>query len=373
MCLPRPALIGRGTPFANLADLADLEGEPTIERAQTLGRALKAVPDLQTWLREQRQLTVRALLDGRPPRKTWPPRLEVSPQRVADIASGHSRTKAKRTKPAARPVHLAGALSGRVRTLSARMSGQWPDTSPAAVRCSRVSAGQALSGRGARVPCMSGTIPAGAGSSSRHQDHGRRLAGTIPAGAGSRSPMSGIRSRMRGTIPAGAGSSVAPWLGVSMLAGTIPAGAGSRSTRRLATSRQTGPSPRVRGAGRRQRHWAASRDHPRGCGEQVDWRSQPSGTGGTIPAGAGSRAAAAAGRTAWRDHPRGCGEQGRRDARHAASGTIPAGAGSSLLLARTRGSPHTAAHPRCEAPAGANAATSLRTAAVSELVAATGR
>ncbi|MFF1962921.1 sigma-70 family RNA polymerase sigma factor [Streptomyces sp. NPDC058232] len=85
-------------PFAALADLA---GEPTIERAQALGRALNAVPDLQAWLREQRQLTVRALLDGPLTKEDLAPRLELSPQRVADIASGHGRSKAKRTKPAA--------------------------------------------------------------------------------------------------------------------------------------------------------------------------------------------------------------------------------------------------------------------------------
>ncbi|MGW3736637.1 sigma-70 family RNA polymerase sigma factor [Streptomyces sp. NPDC005148] len=85
-------------PFTALADLA---GEPTIERAQALGRALKSVPDLQAWLRQQRELTVRALLDGPLTKEDLAPRLEVTPQRVADIASGHGRSKAKRTKPAA--------------------------------------------------------------------------------------------------------------------------------------------------------------------------------------------------------------------------------------------------------------------------------
>jgi hypothetical protein len=88
-------------PFAALAELAD--GEPTIEQAQALGRALKAVPDLQRWLREQRQHTVRALLDGPHTKEDLAPRLEVSPQRVADIASGHGHTKpARKAKAKAR-------------------------------------------------------------------------------------------------------------------------------------------------------------------------------------------------------------------------------------------------------------------------------
>ncbi|WP_328434550.1 sigma-70 family RNA polymerase sigma factor [Streptomyces sp. NBC_00425] len=73
-------------PFAALADLA---GDPTIDRAVLLGKALKAVPDLQRWLREERQLTVRALLDGPYDRNDLAPHLEVTPQRVADIAAGH--------------------------------------------------------------------------------------------------------------------------------------------------------------------------------------------------------------------------------------------------------------------------------------------
>ncbi|WP_190122210.1 sigma-70 family RNA polymerase sigma factor [Streptomyces inusitatus] len=78
-------------PFAALAALA---GEPTIEQAQLLGRALKDVPALQRWLREQRQVTVRALLDGQHTREDLAPHLEVTPQRVADIASGHLNSAA---------------------------------------------------------------------------------------------------------------------------------------------------------------------------------------------------------------------------------------------------------------------------------------
>ncbi|MFD5788612.1 sigma-70 family RNA polymerase sigma factor [Streptomyces sp. NPDC127037] len=85
---------------APFADLAHLAAEPTIEQAQALGRALNAVPALQAWLRQQRELTVRALLDGPYTKEDLAPRLEVSPQRVADIASGHGRTKAKRNASA---------------------------------------------------------------------------------------------------------------------------------------------------------------------------------------------------------------------------------------------------------------------------------
>ncbi|WP_199570562.1 sigma-70 family RNA polymerase sigma factor [Streptomyces murinus] len=85
-------------PFAALADT--LAADPTVERAQILGRALKAVPELQAWLREQRQFTMRALLDGPHDAADLAPRLQLSKQRVHDIASGHGRTRAKKeTKP----------------------------------------------------------------------------------------------------------------------------------------------------------------------------------------------------------------------------------------------------------------------------------
>ncbi|MEV6565895.1 sigma-70 family RNA polymerase sigma factor [Streptomyces kronopolitis] len=81
-------------PFAALADLAG--GEPTIEQARALGQALNAVPDLQHWLREQRRRTIRALMDNGHSKEELAPHLKVTPQRVADIASGHSRSKAPR-------------------------------------------------------------------------------------------------------------------------------------------------------------------------------------------------------------------------------------------------------------------------------------
>lgn len=83
------------------AALAELAGEPTVERAQVLGRALKAMPDLSAWVREQRQLTVRALLDmPQHSAKTLSGPLEVTPQRVHDIAAGHRATQNRRAAAA---------------------------------------------------------------------------------------------------------------------------------------------------------------------------------------------------------------------------------------------------------------------------------
>jgi hypothetical protein len=85
------------------------------------------VPDLQAWLREQRQLTVCALLRGPLTKEDLAPRLEISPQRVADIASGHGRTKAKRTKPAARPPG-ADRASDRITPRALKNTPDAPDT-----------------------------------------------------------------------------------------------------------------------------------------------------------------------------------------------------------------------------------------------------
>ncbi|MEU6595294.1 sigma-70 family RNA polymerase sigma factor [Streptomyces sp. NPDC046881] len=73
-------------PFAALVDLT---AEPTTDQARRLTLALKAVPELQRWLRVQRQLTTRGLLDAEHTRKELAPILECSEQRVSDIASGH--------------------------------------------------------------------------------------------------------------------------------------------------------------------------------------------------------------------------------------------------------------------------------------------
>lgn len=86
-------MTGLPAPFAALTDL---EAQPTTEQARLLTAALKAVPDLQRWLRIQRQQTVRGLLDSGHDRDELAPILECSKQRVSDIASGHSRSKAAR-------------------------------------------------------------------------------------------------------------------------------------------------------------------------------------------------------------------------------------------------------------------------------------
>ncbi|MFF5968218.1 sigma-70 family RNA polymerase sigma factor [Streptomyces collinus] len=84
---------------APFADLAHLAADPTLDQARALTAALKAVPDLQRWLRRQRELTVRGLLDADKTAAELAPVLEVGKQRVYDIASGHiSGQKAHRKK-----------------------------------------------------------------------------------------------------------------------------------------------------------------------------------------------------------------------------------------------------------------------------------
>ncbi|MEU7323375.1 sigma-70 family RNA polymerase sigma factor [Streptomyces griseoviridis] len=87
-------------PFAALAGLT---AEPTIEQARRLTAALKAVPELQRWLRVQREHTTRGLLDANHTRAELAPILEVSKQRVSDIAAGHlnSAALARRARKAA--------------------------------------------------------------------------------------------------------------------------------------------------------------------------------------------------------------------------------------------------------------------------------
>lgn len=86
---------------AVFAALAELAGEPTVDRAQLLGRALKAVPDLSAWIRSERQRTVRALLDmPQHSAKTLSGPLGVTPQRVHDIAAGHRATEKRRAAAA---------------------------------------------------------------------------------------------------------------------------------------------------------------------------------------------------------------------------------------------------------------------------------
>ncbi|MDX3345930.1 sigma-70 family RNA polymerase sigma factor [Streptomyces sp. ME02-6987-2C] len=81
-------------PFAALADL--LTADPTTDQARKLTAALNSVPELQRWLREQRQITVRGLLDANHTAAELAPVLQVSKQRVYDIASGHVRNKSQK-------------------------------------------------------------------------------------------------------------------------------------------------------------------------------------------------------------------------------------------------------------------------------------
>ena len=81
-------------PFKQLADLAD--GPESIEQAKTLTDALTAVPELQRWLREQRQRVVLTLHERDGMSYTdMAPHLGVKPERVSGIARGHSRSPRK--------------------------------------------------------------------------------------------------------------------------------------------------------------------------------------------------------------------------------------------------------------------------------------
>lgn len=81
-------------PFQQLAHLAD--GPEGIEQAKALTAALAAIPDLQKWLREQRQRVVRTLHERDGMSYTdMAPHLGVKPERVSGIARGHSRSPRK--------------------------------------------------------------------------------------------------------------------------------------------------------------------------------------------------------------------------------------------------------------------------------------
>ncbi len=260
-----------------------------------------------------------------------------------------------------------------------------------------------------------GTIPAGAGSSRGppaarppRRDHPRGCGEQqLKESTGSNRPGPSPRVRgaepaaladpdVTGTIPAGAGSSRRQ--GVERVRDRDhPRGCGEQGSSQSVQVSGTGPSPRVRGAvggaavtghrigtipaGAGSSETSAHsrrrpRDHPRGCGEQsrspgtadpsrgpsprvrgADRGLQPRVRAvGTIPAGAGSRPAARTPRTGQRDHPRGCGEQelvqlgaqlgegpsprvrGADEGERVFGlvvGTIPAGAGSSLPAQET--------------------------------------
>lgn len=83
-------------PFEQLASLA--AGEAILEQAVALTAALNAIPDLQKWLREQRQHVVRTLHERDGMSYTdMAPHLGVKPERVSGIARGHSRSPRKKT------------------------------------------------------------------------------------------------------------------------------------------------------------------------------------------------------------------------------------------------------------------------------------
>ncbi len=193
-----------------------------------------------------------------------------------------------------------------------------------------------------------GTIPAGAGSRGWIGAAGW-AAWDHPRGCGEQRPLvltmayhAGPSPRVRGAVPdavheveasgtirAGAGSSGGT--GAARIPGRDhPRGCAEQTRPDMIPSISSGPSPRVRGADRSPR--------------------EPGRPGGTIPAGAGSRLERSRREQEERDHPRGCGEQPdttgenegsvgpsprvrgagvAREMMHVAGGTIPAGAGSS--------------------------------------------
>lgn len=87
-------------PFEQLTALVD--GTETLDQAVALTEALAAIPDLQKWLREQRQHVVRTLHERDGISYTeMAPHLGVKPERVSGIARGHSRSPRKKGDPAA--------------------------------------------------------------------------------------------------------------------------------------------------------------------------------------------------------------------------------------------------------------------------------
>ncbi|TGB13824.1 sigma-70 family RNA polymerase sigma factor [Streptomyces sp. MZ04] len=89
-------------PFTSLAKLT--EGAESIEQAKALTEALNAVPDLQRWLREERQRIVRTLHERDGVSYTeMAPQLGVKPERVSGIARGHSRSPRRGTEGGGAP------------------------------------------------------------------------------------------------------------------------------------------------------------------------------------------------------------------------------------------------------------------------------
>jgi len=93
-------------PFKQLADLTS--GPESIEQAKALTDALAAIPDLQRWLREQRQHVVRTLRERDGMSYTdMAPHLGVKPERVSGIARGHSRSPGRRERGSTGPTDSA--------------------------------------------------------------------------------------------------------------------------------------------------------------------------------------------------------------------------------------------------------------------------
>lgn len=92
-------------PFQQLAALA--AGTETIEQAKALTEALNAIPDLQKWLRKQRQHVVRTLNERDGMSYTdMAPHLGVKPERVSGIARGHSRSPGRRERGTTGPTDV---------------------------------------------------------------------------------------------------------------------------------------------------------------------------------------------------------------------------------------------------------------------------
>jgi ribosome-binding protein aMBF1 (putative translation factor) len=93
-------------PFEHLAHLA--AGNETMNQAVALTEALAAIPDLQKWLREQRQHVVRTLHERDGMSYTdMAPHLGVKPERVSGIARGHSRSPGRRERGSTGPIDSA--------------------------------------------------------------------------------------------------------------------------------------------------------------------------------------------------------------------------------------------------------------------------
>ena len=83
-------------PFEALRQLVDASATPK-QRALDLGKALKAIPDLQKWLRHAREMTVAEMRDEGMSHADVAKVLGISRARAQQIAEG--RTTGKRADP----------------------------------------------------------------------------------------------------------------------------------------------------------------------------------------------------------------------------------------------------------------------------------